>query len=364
MSTIMLSPVGTSTFTKGNFPREIHTYSNCRSKEEIPPEAREKIEAYIAETHQLVMNLSTNEIKQRSAELNGIVQYYQGIMENARADTHILLPSDTYIGKAACQIVESYLKRYCNDVRLLEIKDLQTQDGGTFQYALSGLAKEIMTIKEGMYQGQKLVFNLTGGFKAILGFLQSLGMFYADETVYVFEFSDSLLRIPPLPVKLVPDEYLKDYSRIFRRLDRALPVQEAECSQIPASLVLCLFDETTLSIYGKIVWDNFRRDLYSSRLLDSPSELIQYTKKFVNTVQEERNEKAFYELNSRMDDLAVYLEKGRKNMPKSLDLKQLKLDQGISTHEFDAWADRDAKRVFCHYKEGVLVLDELGAGLH
>jgi hypothetical protein len=35
-----------------------------------------------------------------------------------------------------------------------------------------------------------------------------------------------------------------------------------------------------------------------------------------------------------------------------------------STHEFDAWADADARRVFCHYENGALILDKLGKALH
>ncbi len=364
MSNVILSPVGTSILTKDGPRQEINTYSNCRNKKDIPLEDREKIEAHITKTHELVMNLSIEEIKIRSAELNGIVQYYKGQMNNAEGDTHYLLPSDTFIGKEACRIVKSYIEKYCNDVRVMDIKDLQTQDSDIFQYALSELTGEIMNIKEGLYQGQNMVFNLTGGFKAILGFLQSLGMFYADETIYVFEFSDSLLNIPPLPVKFVPEEYLHEHSRAFRRLDRGLSVSDEECDIIPSSLVLSLFGNPTLSAYGKIVWDNYRRDLYSDSLLDSPSDKILYTDRFIASVNAENSGKAFYEINRRLDDLAVYLESNRENMPKSLDLKKLKVAQGVSTYEFDAWADLSAKRVFCHFDDGVLVLDELREALH
>jgi|LSQX01.3.fsa_nt_gb putative CRISPR-associated protein (TIGR02619 family) len=359
MSNIILSPVGTSILTKDGPRQEINQYSNCRNVEDIPTEAREKIEAHIGKTLDLVMSLSLEEIKIRSAELNGIVQYYQGLMDNAARDTHYLLPSDTYIGKSASGIVEKYLKQYCNDVRVMEIKDLQTKDSDSFKFALSELTGKIMEIKETLYHDQRLIFNLTGGFKSILGFLQSLGMFYADETIYVFEFSESLLNIPPLPVKLVPEKYLQNHTRTFRRLDKELSVNEEECDKIPSSLVLSLFDSPTLSAYGKIVWDNFRREIYSNSLLDSPSDLIHFTNNFIDSVNAENSDKAFYEINRRLDDLAVYLESKRNNMLKSLDLKKLALVQGVSTHEFDAWADLSAKRVFCHFDNGVLILDEL-----
>lgn len=35
-----------------------------------------------------------------------------------------------------------------------------------------------------------------------------------------------------------------------------------------------------------------------------------------------------------------------------------------STHEMDAWADLDAKRIFGHFEGGIFVLDKLEKGLH
>lgn len=362
MNSIILSPIGTSLFTKGAFPPQISRYSNCHRQEDIPDEHRDCVVSWVEQTKELFASLTPDEARIRSAEMNGIVQYYNGSLTDAGKDTHYLLPSDTYIGKEACKIVESYLANYCDDIRILEVKDIQTGDCASFQYALSDLTGRIMTIKEGILPGRKLIFNLTGGFKAILGFLQSLGMFYADETVYVFEFSESLMRIPPLPLKLEPYPYLLDFACEFRRLDKNLSVKEEVCAQIPASLVLNLFGEPTLSAYGKIVWDSFRKQIYSQKMLDSISEKISYSAQFKETTQN-LNSEAYYNLNRRIDDLAVYLENNRKNMPKSLDLKSLKLAQGICTHEFDAWADRDAKRVFCHFEGDLLILDKLSKKL-
>jgi hypothetical protein len=44
--------------------------------------------------------------------------------------------------------------------------------------------------------GYHIVFNLTGGFKSIQGWMQTLGMFYADEIVYIFETGKELLPGP------------------------------------------------------------------------------------------------------------------------------------------------------------------------
>jgi len=43
------------------------------------------------------------------------------------------------------------------------------------------------------------IINPTGGFKGVLPFLTTLGMLYGRRTVYIFEFADELIDLPPLP---------------------------------------------------------------------------------------------------------------------------------------------------------------------
>ncbi len=363
MNSIILSPVGTSIFTKGDYPREISIFSNARCPEDIPSDRRGIITDYIAQTRVLLQSLSLEEMKLRSAELNGIIQYYGDDLKQAPSDIHYLLPSDTFVGRQACLLIQEYLQKHFPDVRIMEISDLQTADCDTFQYALSDLAGQIMYLKESLLPGQKLIFNLTGGFKSILGFLQSLGMFYADETVYVFEFSKSLLRIPALPLKLEPYEYLWKYASVFRRLDNSLHIESNAYHEIPSSLVLDLFGVPTLSAYGKIVWDSFRKQIYSREMLQPICSKISYSQQFYNSVRDLASDR-YYLLNCRIDALSVYLEGSDHNHRKSLDLKKLKVPRRQSTHEFDAWADQAARRVFCHYDKEILVLDQLTDGLH
>ena len=363
MNSIILSPVGTSIFTKGKFPPEINKFSNCKKLEEIPSDQRGIISSYIQEVKELLLSSSMEDVKKRSAELNGIIHYYNDNLHNAQKDIHYLLPSDTYIGKSACEIIKCFLDKYIGSVCVLEIKDLQTYDCDRFQYALSDVVSQIMIIKRGLLPEQKFIFNLTGGFKSILCFLQSLGMFYADETVYVFEYSKDLMRIPALPVKLVPYDYLKEYIVVFRRLYNNLSVAEEEYDKIPESLILKLYGEPTLSAYGKIVWDNFRKDLYSEKLLDSISPKVKYSESFWKSTKDLEKDR-YYNLNMRIDEVSCFMEKENKPNPASLDLKKLEIPKGISTHEFDAWADKDAKRVFCHFEKDTLILDILEEGLH
>jgi guanosine-3',5'-bis(diphosphate) 3'-pyrophosphohydrolase len=49
--------------------------------------------------------------------------------------------------------------------------------------------------------GKSVVFNVTGGFKAVVPYLTLLGMFENVGIVYVYEESDELIRLPALPVR-------------------------------------------------------------------------------------------------------------------------------------------------------------------
>jgi CRISPR/Cas system-associated protein Csm6 len=74
----------------------------------------------------------------------------------------------------------------------------------------------------------KVVFNLTGGFKSTNGWLQTLGMFYAGEIVYIFESQSEMLRIPRIPVAIdtAAVQIFRDHLAFFRRLaawEHAIP---------------------------------------------------------------------------------------------------------------------------------------------
>ena len=121
MNSIILSPVGTSIFTKGKFPSEINQFSNYKNLEDIPSDRRGIISSYIQEVHDLMLSSSLEDVKKRSAELNGIIRYYNDNLRNAAKDIHYLLPSDTYIGRSACEIVK-VSANYVKDVRIMEIR--------------------------------------------------------------------------------------------------------------------------------------------------------------------------------------------------------------------------------------------------
>ncbi|PNK00579.1 hypothetical protein CEP12_18985, partial [Cylindrospermopsis raciborskii S14] len=92
-------------------------------------------------------------------------------------------------------LVEQWLRERGFTVNRIRQTDLQTKDIESFQIALSDIVEFFENTIPGYRDSQhKIIFNLTGGFKSVQGFLQTLATFYADETIYIFETAKDLLR--------------------------------------------------------------------------------------------------------------------------------------------------------------------------
>ncbi len=363
----VLSTCGTSLLTNGRSNEErslVNRYANAKTREEVTAKSAEdvkRLDAIIADVQTRMRNTSPDDAKRLSAELNGLLTFYDG-QKIPGGDQHVLLCTDTWLGYEAASIVADWLRQHGGTVQEVKRQEyLQTSDLESFQVALADLVRWCEETLPGYRQSRyRVVFNLTGGFKSVQGFMQTLALFYADETVYIFESGSALLRIPRLPVRMAATEEIRRNLRAFRRLANELSVSDV--SSIPETLLMSMDREHILSAWGELVWQQSKRDLYAEMLYDPPSDRIVFGPKFKKSTGGLPSDRLSI-LNERIDDLAVYLEQG-KNPPR-LDFKPLRGNpRPPSTHECDAWADQDAKRIFGHYEGSVFVLDELAQGLH
>ena len=172
------------------------------------------------------LNTADNESAMKmSAELNGIIKIYNGKITN-NGDFHFLLSADAWVGEETAKIVKNWLEHHNGLIVTIHRQtDLQTADISAFQLSLSDLIKKLSEeIPEYSRQGYKIIFNLTGGFKSVQGFLQSIANFYADETVYIFETSSELLKIPKLPVRMDAQLVVEEKFSVFRRLSLGINI--------------------------------------------------------------------------------------------------------------------------------------------
>lgn len=331
MPNLILTPCGTSLLTNGGEAETrtlITRHANAKTIDAIPEPDRAQLQARINQVEADLRNAATHDAAKRSAEINGIARFYDMDLRSARTDTHYLLATDTWLGSQTARLVAHWLTAQgIPNVQTHRQTDLQTADLDSFQSALSDLVRwcadpDIGPLPGYRHSGHHIAFNLTGGFKSVQGFLQTLAHFYADEAFYIFERSDKLLRIPRLPIALAETQTLRDHLPALRRLALGLPVAREDAAPIPETLLLRIGDETTLSPWGQILWDQARKDLYGKQLHPSPSDRIQYGPDLQKTLQNLQPDR-LQQVQHRIDQLAQVLELGEQYNVPGLDFKPL-----------------------------------------
>jgi putative CRISPR-associated protein (TIGR02619 family) len=371
MKKYILSPCGTSLLTNQADQNErglVFKYANKKKKEEIAKNDRNKLEKLIKKVSDSLKTANNEKASKMSAELNGIIKIYNGEITNNN-DSHLLLSTDTWLGEETAKLVKNWLESKSEskskrmDVSIHRQSDLQTADISAFQLSLSELIKKFSDELPSFSQtGYKIIFNLTGGFKSVQGFLQSIANFYADETVYIFETSSQLLRIPKLPIRMDAKSVIKERITVFRQLSLGVQLPSELLEGIPETLLFKMEGEVILSPWGALVWEQSKQEIYGEKLLPSPIDKIKYTSQFEKSISALSPDRLTL-VNKRIDQLAQYF-LTRRN-PRSLDFKQIKGNvRGPSSYEIDAWSDKDAKRIFGHYEDDVFILDRIDKGLH
>lgn len=214
-----------------------------------------------------------------SAELNGLYGIYGGDLSAGKADMHYLVATDTALGRKAADVVCAFLQENGLSVDVYVPGDLSTATPSAFSRGMKQLIHWCESTIPGYRDaGYRVVFNLTAAFKSLQGYLNIMGMFYADEMVYIFETGSQLLSIPRLPLQIDVDA-LRDYRLELAMMAQSHVFSQEQVSDIPAGLLD--IDEqgnAWLSDWGLLVWNRVRQELLGDDLLPFPR--LQYTDTF------------------------------------------------------------------------------------
>lgn len=365
MPNVIVSTCGTSILTNGAdepLRKLLNKHANLRNAHECLLEDRTAIENHIRQRKADALNADELTLARLSAEMNALLKFYDG--QAANQDMHFLIHTDTWLGRETGYILRQVLEKRGFGVDTPTITDLRTQDLHSFQLALSELVKWVAETLPGYQQSQyKIIFNLTGGFKSIQGFMQALAMLYADESIYIFESQKELLRLPRLPLRMDAEQVVRDHLTVLRQLALGLPYDKQAVDQLPETLILRMDNERTLSAWGEVIWREHHVSIYREGFHPSPTDNIQFTDTFQSSITGLSPDR-YVHLNQQIDKLAQYLQSNRMNNLKSLDVKALHvLRHGDCTHEFDAWHDQNAKRVFGWLKGGIFTCEVLENGV-
>ena len=304
-------------------------------------------------------------IKKLSAELNGFIAFYDNgaKLDEARDNVHYLIHTDTYQGVKAAELIREWGEHHKINMQAVLIDDLNTGNIEEFRLGVNNLVEWCAwTLPGYRSQGYEVIFNLVGGFKSLQGYMQTLGMFYADETIYIFESGGELLRIPKMPVDFsnnAKTAVLENF-KAFRKMQRE-SISRSECPNIPETLLDIIDGKCTISAWGKIIWEEVQRTAYSEEILPPLSEYIIISNKVRKTAQNLPSDR-IVRFNQAIDKLSRYIE--TKERLQSCNLRAL-VDNPVppSTHEFNLWSDMGGWRGFCHFEGDNLIIDDIDMGI-
>jgi len=187
--------------------KELETFENFESRITEYEDVRKKIVNWASQM------IKDGKIGEVSAELNSLSK-----MENINNSNIILISSDTF----PCYLCSKILSDICQKefdakTEIKVIDGLQTRDSKLFRE--KGVRNYLKIISEysSMLSKEELRLNVTGGFKALLPISTTIANILGHEAVYIFERSDELITIPPLPISIDVELWGK-YAHILKEI--------------------------------------------------------------------------------------------------------------------------------------------------
>jgi len=281
MKKIIISTVGTSLLTNIASKEErtkIYTNSNC-SENECDKEIVELVEKLEKISFQKLKTSDSLEIKKRlSAELNGILGFYQSNPKDAE-DIHYLISTDTMQGIKCANILTNYLSELGYNAQIFTPKSLNTKTKYNFDEGVKELISWCDSTLPGYKDsGYQVVFNLTGSFKSLQGYMNTIAMFYADKIIYIFESTNSeLIEIPKLPIKIDTDIFTKFIDKLLL-ISAGLNPLVNSVTELPELMFDVIDKQVTFSVWGELVWQGIKKELLGNNLVELPS--LKYSDKF------------------------------------------------------------------------------------
>ncbi len=284
MKKLIISTVGTSILTNvvenNNERAELYNNSNCRYKEECSESAIKLIDKLKEKAlERLSQNLESEKLRRLSAELNGI---YGLFIETkiSKQDFHFLITTDTYQGRICGEILKQFLVQKGIDVDIYAPPELTTKTKYNFEQGIKNLLKWCDENLTGYKQsGYEIIFNLTGSFKSLQGYMNTIAMFYADKIIYIFESEKAeLIEIPKLPVEIDNEIIEKHKEKIMLMATGYYYRTEEEIINIPKIIIDEIDGSYFLSVWGELLWNKSKGKILVKDLIKLP--FLVYSEKF------------------------------------------------------------------------------------
>ncbi len=359
MKKMIISTCGTSLYTNNVSAERKNDYF-CFANESDEKKIPESLKESILNVDEIILNKfnsgDINIIKAAGAECNSLISYYNS-MVFSNMDIHFLVKTDTYLGNKTAEHVMNWIQNSGGSVGgYITSSGLNNSNISMFTAALVDLVKWFSeNIPLYRNNGYKIIFNLTGGFKSLNGFLQNIAAVYADEVIYIFETGKEMLRIPSLPLKIDSIDIIEKNIKAFLRTSFGETIDIYD--GLPTLAFDCIDEKCYLNWWGRLIWEEGKKNIMSGKMLEPFSNRLRISKDIENQINNLSPDRK-YSINNNIMKLCHFLETGKSL--DSMGFKKLTNPKGKLTHEFYAYSDQDAKRFYCSYEGDVLVVKELG----
>ncbi|WP_414621584.1 CRISPR-associated protein [Calothrix sp. CCY 0018] len=368
MRRVIVSTIGTSLLTnqinRAN-PEEKDWYSQLRDaanlNENDTPEIVKKIISILEERANVKLdNVNIPQIRRASAELNGIYGVYQEDLSKGKEDYHFLIATDTIQGTTTAQIVETFLRKQgLTNTSIYAPSGLSTASTETFSVGIDDLIvwlqETIPPLRESKY---KICFNLVGSFKSLQGYLNTIGMFYADEIIYIFEGEKSdLITIPRLPIS-VDTSLFEPYTMQLALLDSGAGLSPQETTGIPETMLGEVDGKMVLSTWGNLIWNQCKEDLLSGDLI--PFSRLEYQDTFRADYNRVREKHKRVKLQETLATVTRLLNESNGNTAILKEHKGIQYGKLTNKGDIDHFRVTQSVRVSCAFSQGKLNLYHYG----
>ncbi|MCT7971069.1 CRISPR-associated protein [Laspinema sp. D5] len=298
-------------------------------------------------------------IRGASAELNGIYGIYQEELTQGKEDIHYLIATDTAQGFTTAEIVQTFLQQKgINNISIYTPSGLSTASTTDFSEGIDELIVWLQNQIPPLRKDYKIYFNLVGGFKSLQGYLNTIGMFYADEIIYIFEGEGSeLITIPRLPIA-IDIAAIEPHTVKLALMDAGAGLPPEQATDVPESLLGTFNDKRVLSTWGKLIWEQSKNKLLSQKLLEFPG--IEYKDSFRGDYNQIKSQAERVKLQETLALVSCLLAQSNG------DTSRLKTHGGVQYDKYENKGNMDhfrvtqGLRVSCTSAKGVLLLHRYG----
>lgn len=278
---LIVSTVGTSLLTNQadqDQRRFLLENSNC-TKTSCSKEFLEVVDSIAEIARKKLENSDVIGLKRSCAELNGLYSVYEVNGISPKEVFHALIATDTYQGELTSKILSDEIGKSSAGIIVEIPKKLNTLKKESFDEGIKNLLKWCdQVLPDYKSNGYEIIFNLTGSFKVLQGYLSSIGMFYADRITYIFDGEQpGLIEIPKLPIN-IDLSVLQYHITEFLLMKAGLNLSYDEVKDIRSSLIDTIESKYFLSVWGELLWDKSKETLLKNSLPNLP--FINYEETF------------------------------------------------------------------------------------